>query len=331
MSGLDTPSHGLTDALPDAGAAPRLSVCVCTFRRPALLQELLASLAAQTLPLHSFEVVVVDNDPAASARAAVEAFAKAHAALRLQYAVECATGVSHARNRAVREASAARLAFIDDDEVAAPDWLEQLDAAMDRYGADIVLGPTRVRLDDPMPDWVRSLNARSHLDEFASGEPATYGAGGAGNALMRRTALRERGDSPFDPALTRTGGEDAELFEWVRACGGAVVWCAEAQATERLSPERLHAGFYVERALCFATVHWRGVYRRASPAAVLGHVAVGASAAIVLAPAALLAWPFARARSVRLLMLAARGAGRLLALTRYDVRAYGIQPTPGAA
>jgi hypothetical protein len=39
----------------------------------------------------------------------------------------------------------------------------------------------------------------------------------------------------------------------------------------------------------------------------------------------------ARGRAVTLLMLAARGAGRLMALTRFDVHAYGIHRPAGTS
>ena len=320
---------------PGLGAGPEpadrvvpLSVCVCTFRRPSLLGELLHSLASQSH--QASEVVVVDNDPAASAHATVDAFVRAHPTLLVRYAVEPAPGVSHARNRAVRESRGARLAFIDDDEVAAPDWLAQLGAAMDRYQADVVLGPTRVRLDDPMPDWVRSVNRRLHLDPIRSGQDAPYGAGGTGNVLLRREVLAPRGGTPFDARLTHTGGEDAELFEWIRAGGGRVVWCAEAHTLERLSPERLQAGFYLQRALCFATVHWRSVYRRSSLPRSLGLALTGAGMALAFAVAGAVSWPFGRARAVLLWMYAARGVGRVMALTRFDLNVYGKRRSPGA-
>ncbi len=55
-------------------------------------------------------------------------------------------GIPQARNAALdaaRELGATHVAFIDDDETAAPDWLAALWAAMVESGADAVLGCTR--------------------------------------------------------------------------------------------------------------------------------------------------------------------------------------------
>ena len=47
---------------------PEVSVCVCTYKRPLLLLQLLESLAEQSLSLAKFEVIVVDNDGAGQRR-----------------------------------------------------------------------------------------------------------------------------------------------------------------------------------------------------------------------------------------------------------------------
>ena len=56
---------------------PHISVCICTFRRPKMLDNLLGRLdSLQTEGLFTYSVVVVDNDAGASAKSSVEAFAK---------------------------------------------------------------------------------------------------------------------------------------------------------------------------------------------------------------------------------------------------------------
>ena len=302
---------------------PDVSVCVCTFRRPALLKQLLQSLAEQTFPISRLECVVVDNDEAGSAQETVTRFGREHPELTIRYAHELTPGVSHARNRAVAQARAERIAFVDDDEIADRDWLSQLNAAMDRYEADVVQGPTRVHLDLTHPDWVRRVNARSHLDHVVSGLDVPRGAGGTGNVLFRRQALGERAHRPFDPLFARTGGEDTDLFDWILNRGGRIAWCAEARTLEHLSPERLRLRFYVQRALRVSAVHWRGVYRCSNPVRVAVYALAGVSVSLICGLSSLLAWPAGRTRAVPLLLVAMRAAGRVLALTRIELAGYG--------
>ena len=311
-------------------AIPALTVCVCTFHRLQFLAKLLRSLATQSVAADRIEIVVVDNDPAGSADAVVRQFSQEHPDAAIRYVVEGKPGVSHARNRAVAESRAGMLAFIDDDEVASPEWLERLLLAAVQFKADVVLGPTRVTLDAGLPDWLHQLNDRSHLDDLLTGQEVPRGVGGAGNALIRRSALGVRVARPFDPRLTHTGGEDGELFNWMRDQGALVVWSAEAVCWESLGPERLTIGFYVRRSLTFATVHWRGVYQRSGLLRVAALALVGFSMALGFGLVSLIAWPVVRRRALPLVLLSVRGAGRLLALTSYDLPIYGAPPVKRA-
>src|SRR5438132_1043871 len=109
------------------------SVCVCTFRRPALLGRLLDGLAAQEDVPGAFEVVVVDNDRAATAGEAIAAARRRLPSLRLRSAVEPEQNIALARNRAVAAARGRFIAFIDDDEDPDRRWLAALLDAVERF------------------------------------------------------------------------------------------------------------------------------------------------------------------------------------------------------
>jgi hypothetical protein len=55
---------------------PRISICVCTFRRPGLLKQLLCDLGKlETVGItHEVEIIVADNDPANSAKPVLESW-----------------------------------------------------------------------------------------------------------------------------------------------------------------------------------------------------------------------------------------------------------------
>ena len=81
-----------------------VAICVATYARCEGLRQLLESLAALQLdePAPALRVVVVDNDAAASARAAVEGLKGFP--WPCEYVVEPQRGISAARNAAVRAA-----------------------------------------------------------------------------------------------------------------------------------------------------------------------------------------------------------------------------------
>ncbi|HEY5761303.1 MAG TPA: glycosyltransferase family A protein, partial [Steroidobacter sp.] len=111
-----------------------VDVLVLTYKRPGLLADTLDSLARQRLPAdHRMTVIVVDNDAGQSAQATVSRYQAVFADIR--YVCETEANVAKARNRALAEARARYAAFIDDDEVASPEWLATLLRAREQYRA----------------------------------------------------------------------------------------------------------------------------------------------------------------------------------------------------
>ena len=131
-------------------APATIAVCVCTCNRPdglaACLQAIgkpdLAGLARDRLL-----VLIVDNHPDDWVKRLCETQYPAAV-----YVAEPERGISHARNRAVREARGADLvAFVDDDDEPLPDWLRHLVLTQRRTGAELRLRPlvSRPRDGDP--------------------------------------------------------------------------------------------------------------------------------------------------------------------------------------
>lgn len=98
-----------------------LTIAIVTKRRPQQLARCLASLCWQTV--HSFEVLVVDNDSTGSAECVVAAFKEN---LSITYLQEARPGVPFARNTAIENVTTPFLAFIDDDCVVEKHWVEQV-------------------------------------------------------------------------------------------------------------------------------------------------------------------------------------------------------------
>src|SRR5205823_14051562 len=102
---------------------PHVTVCICTYKRVALLNRLLAELARQaTDGQFSYSIVVADNDRDESARLPSAEFA-ARSNVALTYCVEPRQNIALARNRAIQHATGDFVAFIDDDECPTDRWL----------------------------------------------------------------------------------------------------------------------------------------------------------------------------------------------------------------
>jgi succinoglycan biosynthesis protein ExoM len=220
-----------------------LAICVATHRRPHTLARLLDALAVvEAPPGCALELRVVDNDPARSAAAAVDAFAHRVDAVRVRYAVEPRPGVAAVRNAALDLGPADLVAFIDDDEWPTQTWLVDLVAALDAHDADAAVGPVVAALDDAGPVWRRP---RFRGAPCAEAGRVPWVAGRTGNALVCGAWFFARGFR-FDEDFAFTGGEDADLFSRLDEAG-AVIVASRATVYEHVDVDRLSLLWLLER------------------------------------------------------------------------------------
>ena len=102
---------------------PHITICVCTYRRPARLKRLLDELKVlETGGKFTFSVVVADNDSSRSAEGVVAAHT-ANTACPVLYGNEPQQNIALARNAALALATGDYIAFLDDDELPSRKWL----------------------------------------------------------------------------------------------------------------------------------------------------------------------------------------------------------------
>ncbi len=121
---------------PEPAAIPRISVLIATYERPGLLRACLDSFAAQTLDRSEYEVVVVDDGSRDGDLSSVLDAVRDElqvVGLRIEHG-----GRSAAKNHAVFLARAPIVLFFDDDDRAAPDYLERHLAAHDAKPGEAV-------------------------------------------------------------------------------------------------------------------------------------------------------------------------------------------------
>jgi succinoglycan biosynthesis protein ExoM len=299
-----------------------ISLCIATYRRPERLAAVLQDLTLQSrLP---DEVVVVDNDVAESARPIIDARLAAGAPFPIRYAVQPEKNISLTRNKTVELASGDWLAFIDDDERAPAAWLGQLMAAATIYQSDGVLGPVNPVLPPSAPGWIR----RGRFYEFprmSSGDIIPPNRLRFGNVLVKGALLRSS-DTPFDPSLGLTGGEDGDLLARMQQQGARIVWCDEAIVNEPVEPARLSLQWLLARALRggqdFARHALVGRYGAMSSLQRLTFFMVALAQALAAAVLALVVWPLGRHHAARWLTTVSANIGKLSILWGWHYREY---------
>ncbi|MGM1029609.1 MAG: glycosyltransferase family 2 protein [Actinomycetota bacterium] len=225
-----------------AQGTTRIAIGIPTYRRPERLAELLAELPARIAELEGAEVVVlvVDNDPAGTARATASA-----APVPVHYAIEARPGIAAVRNRLLDLAGDCDvLAFIDDDEVPRPGWLSELVATWRSSGAAAVMGRVISMFDDDADPWVLATGTFRRPSRPTGLE---LQVAAAGNLLVDLTQVLEAGVR-FDASLGLAAGEDTLFSKQLVAAGGRIVWCDESQAEDTVMPERVTRAWAMRRA-----------------------------------------------------------------------------------
>lgn len=116
----------------------KLSIIICTYNRSKYLHYALESLVNQTEEKNNFEVLVIDNNSSDNTKDIFDQFKDK---LPVKYFLEKKQGLSHARNRGIKESKYNLVAFLDDDAKAHKDWVKKGLQVADREKAEIFGGP----------------------------------------------------------------------------------------------------------------------------------------------------------------------------------------------
>ena len=324
--------------------APAASVVICTYNRLQMLKDAVQScLQDGSVRGTAFEVVIADNSPSGHAKAF--AMDLAAAGLPVRWVHASPPNISIARNAGLHAASAGLVAFMDDDLVLEPGWLDHLIDTLEQGGADVAVGPVRPRFTEgAAPAWdpagsrfTRVLPRPSGTALVVSGRNRTRGfVVSTASSLWRRSTCFTDPD-PFDPAFGASGGEDLDLFLRLEQRGRRFVWCAEAGVWETIPAGRTALRYQAMRAYSGAQVYTAAAIRHAtaparSAADIMGRGAIQAVAGIAALLATGLLRPLTgeagRARLVMHVLATAAAAGKLLWWRKIPL--YHIEKVPQA-
>lgn len=224
-----------------------VSVCVATYNRPVGLRRLLDSLRTQIFvhnEIPNWEIVVIENDASAPNEDFIRNLSEGYP-LPIVYGVQPKRGIASARNLAVALAKESDyVAFIDDDEVASANWLDELLSAMHTYNANVVCGPVIPLFETVPKPWIvegRFFERERH----STGTEIDYGR--TGNVLISREWFPET-DEPFNQHLNLTGGEDTLFFYQIHKKGARFVWADDAIVHEFIPSKRATKDWLIRRA-----------------------------------------------------------------------------------
>lgn len=203
--------------------------------------------------------LVVENDTETHSASVVDTALPLMNGVALEYVLETEPGIPFGRNRAAKEAIATGsdlLAFVDDDEIVAKDWLVQLIAAYRNSQAMLIGGPLRVKKTDRKLSFVGALMDKCIAQRYLRKETraarradlnGTPGVTIVTNNWLGETAIFERHNIWFDEKMRFTGGTDSKLSAEVKAAGLPTAWAKDAAVYEEIPTERLSIAYQFKR------------------------------------------------------------------------------------
>jgi succinoglycan biosynthesis protein ExoM len=237
----------------------KITICVVTYQRPRSLRRLLEGIERLTFDKvkpPTLTVILVDNDAQGSAYEVYKDISR-KARFPLKYYIEPRRGISYARNKAIAcvEDDVEFVAFIDDDEVPIPTWLDELLNVQSLYEADVVSGPALPKFDVQVPPWMLQGGFFKPF-RYPTGHVIDDPRRGAhtSNVLVRFGVFKEMGQG-FDERLALTGGEDTHFFLRAHRAGYKMVWADEAIVHDWIRPSRVNTRWILQRSYRYGNVN----------------------------------------------------------------------------
>ncbi|HMF68302.1 MAG TPA: glycosyltransferase family 2 protein, partial [Phyllobacterium sp.] len=138
------------------------------------------------------------------------------------------------------------LLVIDDDEVADPNWLENMCRTRETYGVDFVGGPQLPVFAKPEHAVWSTHPVFSPHHTRTGRVPIIYSSG---NLLVGRNVLAAMPFPFLDLAFNFMGGGDSDFISRSVVKGFTIAWCAEAPVYETIPARRVEADWIRARAL----------------------------------------------------------------------------------
>jgi succinoglycan biosynthesis protein ExoM len=223
----------------------KLAICICTFRRPELLTDLLSSIfESEKSDVFELSIVIVDNDEFESAKHVIDKFM--NRGVDIRYNVELSRNISNVRNRCVdvaRNFDTDYILFLDDDEFISKNYFLGLALLYVKDNPDVIIGPVVTCYYPETPRWI----IQTRIFERSRRKTGTIqSTGNTGNAFISLKLIDRVGG--FNLAYGTSGGEDSEFFYRCKSIGTKFVWCDESEAFEYLAMDRANLKYAVKRA-----------------------------------------------------------------------------------
>lgn len=132
----------------------KISAVLCSYNRARFIIKAVDSIFNQVYDKSKYEVIVVDNNSKDNTIETLQQYKDEHPDYNFRFVTEPNQGVAYTRTRCAREAKGEIVAYLDDDSMAQPGWLQSIsdffDAHPDVYSIGGKITPYFLT---PIPEW----------------------------------------------------------------------------------------------------------------------------------------------------------------------------------
>ena len=234
------------------GGTPLISVILCTYNRDKYIYNVLRSVAENDLPHDQYEIVLVNNNSTDHTEQECQRFQADYPDIRFRYCVETNQGLSHARNRGIRESQGDLLAYVDDDATVNREYLRTyadfFAATPDAVAAG---GPILPRYETEEPSWMSHYTRQLITGKLYLGDkPRPFARGaypGGGNSCYRKSVFDTIG--LFNVELGRKGNsligaEEKDLYDTMTSRGMHFYYLPTAILYHIIPPQKLTQDYF---------------------------------------------------------------------------------------
>ncbi len=239
----------------------QISVIIPTYNRLNHLEDTIDSLCKQVYPARLFEVLIIDS----GTRGIENLSEKYMPHTNIRFIFDAERGASIQRNIGIEASKGDYLAFIDDDAIANPNWLQSFAEVFSQKEFGVLAGKILPLWTASAKDWHKKSayirNLYSMYDLGNTTQEIEYGF--SCNYLIRKSALEEFGG--FDTTQGRIGDERILYGEDVVICQKinqkySNYYIPKAIVQHKVLEERLKLSWLIRRA--YAGGFTKGIQNR---------------------------------------------------------------------
>ncbi len=226
-----------------------IAICIPTYKRPLMLKKLILSIIECNLDksiIKDVNIIIIDNDIDKTAETVTsELIGRFSDLYKIHYYLHPLKGISNVRNELIKRALLLKpdfIVFIDDDEYANPEWLNELTKTIITNNGDFVMGPVIRVFDNNSKKYLhRWFELPDHLNNTEINYIET-------NNLIINVSTLRKFNIWFDPRFNIIGAGDSYFGIQFLKKGVKIYWASKAVVYETVTKDRANLKWLMKRA-----------------------------------------------------------------------------------